>query len=890
MKLTRRILTALAMAILMTALSICALADDGLQAFSSLGSTEISIVKVWNDQANQDISASLTLCRLVDGQPEPAADAPAPVFDAGLGTYTWSDLPAQETDGTEITYCVTEAALSGYMTAYPQVNGADQGYALNGETIVNRAGQEGAGWSYDGITHVLTITQNVHDYRLASSSSQWFIGTPFEQTGIDHTVKEIVIQEGVTSIGDLAFYGMGSLTKVTFPSTLERIGSGTFRNCSNLPEVVIPASVKTIGCAAFAGCGKLAKITFEGNAPLLSAYDAYYDFNNTTRYAFTSTADVCYKPYPSWTDAQIALFSNKCYLTWHPISDDSGTCGENAEWYVLDGNTLIIRGTGSMTDYSISSRAPWSAYRNSLKSIIVCPGITRIGDYAFSGGSFDDPLVSLSLPSTLTSIGFSALDHCQSITELSLPDTVTDMEGDAFFGCYKLVSIHLPAQLKTIGNSAFGSCYALESLVIPDSVTEIGAYAFANCESLASIELSSGLTCIPAGVLANTALEEVEVPEGVTAISASVFSSSSALRSVRLPISVQSIDDNAFSHCPETLELICHEDSYAAQFAAGQGIAAVIEPHTEAVLPAVNVTCTTEGITEGVQCAVCGKILVEQEVIPAAGHLYDLAAFGWVQDGSSCTAVFTCQNCGDGQMLEATVTSRQVTAPDCVNRGETEYTATVEFGTKEIQNPENPDETLIVPRVYEDILTLPDIPALGHTEVTDEAVEATCTESGLTEGKHCSVCSEILAAQTEVEPLGHTEVIDSGIPATYVTAGLTEGSHCSVCGTVLVPQRVLPAVEEPPMMKLPEALEVIEAEAFAGNACICVVIPEGCLRIEAKAFMDCAQLQFIEIPASVTGIDHTAFAGCSEKLIVITTAGSAAETFARENGIICVLR
>ena len=54
MKPTQRILTALAMAILMIALSVCALADDGSQAFSALGSTEISIVKVWNDQANQD--------------------------------------------------------------------------------------------------------------------------------------------------------------------------------------------------------------------------------------------------------------------------------------------------------------------------------------------------------------------------------------------------------------------------------------------------------------------------------------------------------------------------------------------------------------------------------------------------------------------------------------------------------------------------------------------------------------------------------------------------------------------------------------------------------------------------------------------------------------------
>ena len=86
-----------------------------------------------------------------------------------------------------------------------------------------------------------------------------------------------------------------------------------------------------------------------------------------------------------------------------------------------------------------------------------------------------------------------------------------------------------------------------------------------------------------------------------------------------------------------------------------------------------------------------------------------------------------------------------------------------------------------------------DVPAKGHTEVIDAAVEPTCTETGLTEGKHCSVCNEVLVAQTVVPAKGHTEVIDAAVEPTCTETGLTEGKHCSVCNEVLVKQNVVPA-------------------------------------------------------------------------------------------------
>ena len=91
------------------------------------------------------------------------------------------------------------------------------------------------------------------------------------------------------------------------------------------------------------------------------------------------------------------------------------------------------------------------------------------------------------------------------------------------------------------------------------------------------------------------------------------------------------------------------------------------------------------------------------------------------------------------------------------------------------------------------IVAQTEVPAKGHTEVIDARVEATCTEPGKTEGKHCSVCNAVTVAQKVIPAKGHTEVIDQAVEATCTEPGKTEGKHCSVCNEVIVAQTEVPA-------------------------------------------------------------------------------------------------
>ena len=182
-----------------------------------------------------------------------------------------------------------------------------------------------------------------------------------------------------------------------------------------------------------------------------------------------------------------------------------------------------------------------------LTSLTLPSSVTSIGRGAFHGCW---KLTSLTIPSGVTSIGYSAFRGCSGLTSLTIPSGVTSIDSEAFRGCSGLTSLTIHSGVASIGNYAFQDCSGLTSLTIPSSVTSIGNKAFYRCWMLNSLTIPSSVTSIgDEAFYGCIGLTSLTIPSGVTSIGDYTFEGCSGLTSLTLPSSVTSIGDYAFQDC-----------------------------------------------------------------------------------------------------------------------------------------------------------------------------------------------------------------------------------------------------------------------------------------------------------------------------------------------------
>ena len=170
-------------------------------------------------------------------------------------------------------------------------------------------------------------------------------------------------------------------------------------------------------------------------------------------------------------------------------ADESGTCGDNLTWtYVEATQTLTISGSGDMYNYSQNNLRPWK--NNDINTVIIEPGVTSIGNFAFSSCK---SLTSISIPNSVTSIGYYAFEYCYGLTSIFIPNSVTSIGRYAFSECSSLTSIGIPNSMTNIGDYTFSGMTGLTSITIPNNVTSIGESAFSSCYNLTSINISSSV-------------------------------------------------------------------------------------------------------------------------------------------------------------------------------------------------------------------------------------------------------------------------------------------------------------------------------------------------------------------------------------------------------------
>ena len=368
-------------------------------------------------------------------------------------------------------------------------------------------------------------------------------------------LNAVVMNEGVKTIYGEAFSGCTKMTSIYLPESVTSIGSYTFYNCNSLTSITIPESVTSIGDWAFQNCNSLTNITIPESVTSIGGR------------AFSGCSSLTSISIPeSVTSVGGAVFYGCSALTKVEI-----LCSISSfpHYYVSHKYYGFFEGCSSLTSISIPESVTSIGYKafygcSSLASITIPESVTSIGDWAFSDCS---SLTSISIPESVTSIGDLAFYGCSSLTSISIPEGVTSIGDSAFFGCSSLTSINIPESVTSIGRSTFFGCSSLTSINIPESVTKIESDAFRNCSSLTSISIPESVTKIGSMAFYGcSSLTSITIPESVTSIEIEAFRECSSLTSTYIKAtSLSTYGSNAFSSCPTMIYVpLGSEETYKA--------------------------------------------------------------------------------------------------------------------------------------------------------------------------------------------------------------------------------------------------------------------------------------------------------------------------------------
>ena len=363
--------------------------------------------------------------------------------------------------------------------------------SVNAQAATSGTCGDNATWEYDNGTLTISGTGAMADYTDALTDNPW--------NDYRNSITKVVIGDDITHIGNWAFMGCSALYEVTIGDHVASIGAEAFANCLNedFKYLAIPASVENIGAFALSNIKYLEYIAcYASTAPTLGA-EALTILNNLVA-IYVPTAKVAnYQAATGWSDlsAKITYPHGNC--------GDGETATDAVTWaFDMASGTMTLTGTGAVKTFSDQNpmACPWNSEDATvwnpsgmdgnawgwmgITSLVIGEGITNIPDYAFG---MQIHLTSVTLPSTLTSIGASSLEEC-AFTSITLPEGLETI-GDYAFLASKFSSITLPSTLTTIGGSAFNNCKSLTSITIPANVTSIGESAFQNCIALETVTM-----------------------------------------------------------------------------------------------------------------------------------------------------------------------------------------------------------------------------------------------------------------------------------------------------------------------------------------------------------------------------------------------------------------
>lgn len=327
------------------------------------------------------------------------------------------------------------------------------------------------------------------------------------------SIQTIVIGDQITQIGRYAFTGTACST-IKFGKNVRSIGERAFLECRNLNgDLTLPDSVQTIGAGAFQGCEKLSGDLTIPDSVVEIGEGAFRDCKNL--------------------NGTLTLGKNLRTIGKEAFSGCAFT-----------GSLTIPEGVTEIADSAFGAGIPLKKYGMFTGTLTLPSTLKTIGASAFSYADFSGELL---IPDGVTSIGANAFEECDGFGgTLSLPDSVKTVGEWAFYLCKGFTGLKLSASLTKIEERSFAHMYGLKTeVVIPEGVTEIGESAF-QCSHMPSVRFPSTLKKIGKEAFYFSLNCKIAFPDGLEVIEDEAFALCNVKSAVILPASIKSIGKKAF--------------------------------------------------------------------------------------------------------------------------------------------------------------------------------------------------------------------------------------------------------------------------------------------------------------------------------------------------------
>lgn len=661
-------------------------------------------------------------------------------------------------------------------------------YSLGKKSLNDNTEYEMIDSDNDGIDETLIISGNgdMPDYN-ASADIPW---TPYA-----NSVTKVIVEDGVTNVGKIAFYNMKSIKSADLGKDVIKIGNGAFEKCTKLEKVTMGDNVTDIDTDAFRECSSLSDIRMSENLVNIGWY-AFYNCKSLSRLYLPATLKTI--------GLQAFLWHNKDRQKIYVLPLDylhySGTA---SDWSKIEGKSWTVA-----DEKYVMSGVHYVAYHQSSAT---CTSDGFDGYWSCgscSGVAYSDPNCRKKLDKIPT---VPALGHDLDSNGIVTKEATCAKEGIIEYKCKR------------------DGCDYAETQVIPKTnnhIYDTPIYSW-NTDNTQCTATQICTVCNEG--INETANSQKEVLENPTC-----------------------------NHEGKVQYTVSFKNSQYQQQTKEEIIAPLNHSNTE-IRYARSATCESSGYTGDVYCKDCGIFLSEGSIIKAKGHLWDEGVIkknsNCIENGEK---IYTCFRCNETRTEKLEKTDHKWNEketidlkPTCTTSGRKSIHCSV---CDEIED----DSQQIIPALGHNwsegvvekkatctekgmqIVTClrcgkekeEEIPATGHKEVKDTAVAATCEKDGMTEGSHCSVCGKILTEQKtikatghswdagkitkeatceeagvkiytcttcsstkteDIKALGHKEIKDAAVAATCEKDGLTEGSHCLVCNKVLTEQKKVSA-------------------------------------------------------------------------------------------------